>query len=82
MKSNTRKVRTGRPAPTQLKRPNEPSPPTLYHLGDEIIFKYEGNIRARVVGFETVRGESWPVTRATLEFTIPPSLIVGVEGEG
>lgn len=81
MKSNTGKVRTGRPAPTQPKRPDEPPPPPLYRLGDEIIFKYEGNIRARVVGFETIGGESRPVARALLEFTVPPSLIAGVEGE-
>jgi len=63
-------------------RPDGPTPRPVYSLGDEIIFKYEGNVRARVVGFETVGGESWPVARATLEFTVPPSLIAGVEREG
>jgi len=70
------------PAPGEAGRPDGPTPPPAYRLGDEIIFKYEGNIRARVVGFETVGGESWPVACATLEFTVPPSLIAGVEGEG
>jgi hypothetical protein len=70
------------PAPGGAGRPDGPTPPPAYILGDEIIFKYEGNIRACVVGHETVGGESWPVARATLEFTVPPSLIAGVEREG
>lgn len=82
MKSNTRKVRTGRPAPAHPEGPNEPPSRPTYRLGDEIIFKYEGNIRAHVVGFETVGGDSWPVARATLEFTVPPSLIAAIEREG
>ncbi len=70
------------PAPGDAGRPDGPTPPPVCRLGDEIIFKYEGNVRARVVGFETVGAESWPVARATLEFTVPPSLIAGVEREG
>ena len=52
-----------------------------YRVGDEIIFKFEGNRRARVEGHEVIDGKLWLVTRACLEFTVPVSLVVGVERE-
>jgi hypothetical protein len=51
-------------------------------VGDEIVFKYEGNLRARVAGFEEVGGRVWLDARARLRFLVPPSLVVGVEREG
>jgi hypothetical protein len=59
----------------------EPAPPA-YHVGDEIVFKFEGNLRARVTGFEEVGGRTWLEARARLRFLVPPSLVVGVEREG
>lgn len=56
-------------------------PPPDYPVGCEIIFKYEGNLHARVEGYEDVGGRRWPVVRVSSTFTVPPSLIVGVEPE-
>jgi hypothetical protein len=58
----------------------EPRPPApICRTGDEITFKFEGNVRATVEGFEEVGGTLWVVARASLRFTVPPSLVVGVE---
>ena len=59
----------------------ETTPRPAYRVGDEIVFKYEGNLRARVAGFEEVGGRVWLDARASLRFLVPPSLVVGVEGE-
>ena len=57
-------------------------PPPAYRVGDTVIFKYEGNIRARVEGCE-VRGDRvWLCVRAELYFEVPASQVVGVEPEG
>ena len=53
-----------------------------YSIGDEIVFKFEGNLRARVAGFEEVGGRTWLDARARLRFLVPPSLVVCVEREG
>ncbi len=50
-------------------------------VGDEIIFKFEGNLRARVESSETVGDEVWFDTSAFLSFKVPLSLVVGVEKE-
>jgi hypothetical protein len=50
-------------------------------VGDEVIFKFEGNLRARVEGYEIVDGKPWLVTRALLGFKVPFSKVVGVERE-
>ena len=58
----------------------EPHPASpIYKVGDEIIFKYEGNIRATVEGYEVVDGKVWLDARAFLGFKVPASLVVGVE---
>lgn len=60
----------------------KPSPaPPAYRVGDEIIFKFEGNLRARVEGYEVVGGRVWLAARASLAFLVPPSQVVGVERE-
>ena len=53
----------------------------IYRVGDEIIFKFEGNLRARVAGYEVVGGQVRLDCRASLRFLVPLSLVVGVEPE-
>ena len=53
-----------------------------YRAGETIIFKYEGNVRARVEGCELVDGRVWLRCRAVLDFEVPASQVVGVEPEG
>jgi hypothetical protein len=57
-----------------------PAPPA-YRVGDTIIFKYEGNVRARVEGCEVRGGRAWLLVRAELYFEVPASQVVGVEPE-
>ena len=53
-----------------------------YSPGDTIVFGYEGNLRARVEGFEVVAGPVWLRCRALLDFEVPLSQVVCVEPEG
>ena len=53
-----------------------------YRAGETIIFKYEGNVRARVEGCEVRGGRAWLLVRAELYFEVPASQVVGVEPEG
>ena len=53
-----------------------------YRVGDIVIFKYEGNVRARVEGSEVVGGRVWLECRAELNFRVPASQVIGVEREG
>jgi hypothetical protein len=57
-----------------------PTPPA-YRVGDTVIFKYEGNLRARVEGCEIRDGRTWLLVRAVLDFEVPASQVVGVEPE-
>ncbi len=50
-------------------------------VGDTIIFKYEGNVRARVEGCEVRGGRMWIRCSAVLDFEVPASQVVGVEAE-
>lgn len=64
--------------------PDEGSPrpvSPIYKVGDEIIFKFEGNLRARVAGYEVVGGQVRLDCRASLHFLVPLSQVVGVEPE-
>ena len=70
------------PAPENVGPAAETTPRPAYRVGDEIIFKFEGNLRARVAGFEEVGARTWLDARARLRFLVPPSLVVGVEREG
>ncbi len=66
------------PPPGDAGREEEPA----YHIGDEIVFKYEGNVRAKVEGYELI-GDKWRLrARATVLFLVPPSQVVAVEREG
>jgi hypothetical protein len=53
----------------------------IYRAGDTIVFKYEGNVRARVEGSEVVDGRLWLRCRAEMELEVPASQIVEVERE-
>lgn len=50
-------------------------------VGDEITFKFEGNIRARVEGYEVVGGKVRLDCRAFLGFLVPYSHVICVERE-
>ena len=65
--------------PAQPGKPCSASPAPS--VGDTVIFKYEGNLRARVEGYEVVEGVAWLKCRADLEFLVPPANMVGVEPE-
>jgi hypothetical protein len=54
----------------------------LCRVGDEVTFKFEGNLRARVEGYEVTDGRVCLSCRATLDFSVPYSQIVSVEREG
>jgi hypothetical protein len=63
--------RRGKPRPAQ----------SAYCVGDTVVFKYEGNVRARVEGQENVGGEPWIKCRAEVDFLVPPANVVGFELE-
>lgn len=50
-------------------------------VGDEITFKFEGNIRARVEGFEVIDGKVRLDCCAFLGFLVPYSHVICVERE-
>ena len=52
----------------------------IYRTGDTVVFKYEGNMRARVTGHRLMYGRLWiEAHAASLSFLIPASLVVCVE---
>lgn len=53
----------------------------IYRVGDTVVFKYEGNVRASVEGYELVGGKVRLRCRAEISFLVPPSQVVGVERE-
>jgi len=65
--------------PPIVQKPCHVSP--IYRVGDQIIFKFEGNMRARVEGHEIVDGLVWLACRALLDFKIPHSQVIGVESQ-
>jgi hypothetical protein len=67
--------------PESAERKNTATLRPVYRVGDEIIFGFEGNLRARVEGYEIVDGRPWLVARALLGFKVPFSKVVGVERE-
>ena len=53
---------------------------SLYRAGDTIVFKYEGNVRARVTGHQVIGGKVWIEAHAAdISFLIPVNRVVGVE---
>jgi hypothetical protein len=55
---------------------------SVYRVGDTVVFKYEGNVRATVEAHEMVGGRLWLRCRAELVFQVPASQIIEVEREG
>jgi hypothetical protein len=53
----------------------------IYRVGDTVVFKYEGNVRATVEGYELLGGKVRLRCRAEVSFLVPPSHVVGVERE-
>ena len=52
----------------------------LYRAGDVIVFKYEGNVRAEVTGYQVLGGKVWLEARAAdLTFLVPAHAVVGTE---
>ena len=53
---------------------------SLYRPGDTIVFKYEGNVRAEVTGYQVLGGKVWVEARAAeLTFLVPTHMVVGTE---
>jgi signal peptidase I len=53
---------------------------SLYRPGDTIVFKYEGNVRARVTGHQVIGGKVWVEAHtADIDFLVPLNNVVGVE---
>jgi hypothetical protein len=55
---------------------------SIYRIGDTVIFKYEGNVRATVEAYELVGGRLWLRCRAEMVFVVPASQVIGFEREG
>jgi hypothetical protein len=53
----------------------------IYRVGDTVVFKYEGNIRALVEGYELLDGKVRLRCRAEISFLVSASHVVGVERE-
>ena len=52
----------------------------IYRAGDTAVFKYEGNMRARVTGSRVMYGRVWVEAQAaSVSFLIPASQVVCVE---
>lgn len=54
----------------------------IYRVGETVVFKYEGNVRATVEGYGLVDGRLWLRCSAELVFVVPTSQVVGGEREG
>lgn len=65
--------------PSPEGKPASVSP--IYRVGDTIIFKFEGNLRAEVVGYEIIEGRVWLDVRALLDFKVPASQVIAAEWE-
>ena len=53
----------------------------VYRVGDTAVFKYEGNVRALVEGYELLDGKVRLRCRAEISFPVSASQVVGVERE-
>ena len=70
------------PPPASAGRVEGTSTPAVYRIGDVIVFKYEGNVRAKVTGHQVISGREWVEARAAdIEFLVPAHQVVGVEPE-
>jgi hypothetical protein len=68
------------PAPEGAGTAAEATPRPVYRVGEVIVFKYEGNVRAEVTGHQAIGGRVWVEARAAdLQFLVPAHQVVGVE---
>ena len=68
------------PAPESARRAAETTQHPVYRVGDVIVFKYEGNVRAEVTGHQILGGKLWLEARAAdLTFIVPAHIVVGTE---
>ena len=68
------------PAPESARRAAETTQHPVYRVGDVIVFKYEGNVRAEVTGHQVMGGRVWVEARAAdIQFLVPAHHVVGVE---
>ena len=68
------------PPPDGVGHTDETSASPAYRVGDVIIFKYEGNVRASVIGHQLISGRSWLEAHAgDMSFFVPAHMVVGVE---
>lgn len=51
----------------------------IHRVGDEITFKYEGNVRAVVEGFQIIDGVLWFTAYTTMSFEVPAGIVLHVE---
>jgi hypothetical protein len=65
--------------PSDEGKPSSVSP--IIRVGETIIFKFEGNLRAQVVGYEINDDKVWLDARVCLGFKVPFSQVIGVEDE-
>lgn len=67
MAENSTSVSTGKVSP-------------LYRPGETIVFKYEGNVRAEVTGYQVLGRKVWLEARtADLTFLVPAHAVVSIE---
>ena len=57
--------------------PHSPAP--IYRTGDEITFKFEGNVRATVKGSEVVDGKLWLIAHVEHSFHVPAGRVLHCE---
>ena len=68
------------PPPASAGHVEGTSRPAAYRVGDVIVFKYEGNVRAKVTGCQVWGGREWVEARAAdIQFLVPAHQVVGVE---
>ena len=54
----------------------------VYRVGETVVFKYEGNVRAQVEGHQIIGGKVWiEASAADMSFLVPAYKIVGAEPE-
>lgn len=53
----------------------------IIRVGEIIIFKFEGNLRAQVIGYEIIGDKVWLDARVCLGFKVPFSQVIAVESE-
>ena len=68
------------PPPASVGQVEGTSAPVAYRVGDTIVFKYEGNVRAEVTGHQVIGRRVWvEAWAADIQFLVPAHQIVGVE---